>query len=217
MVAQVVATFCLESTGQTISLNQGDTLFLGRGSFVGITSNHVSRKQGMFQLTANVNNIAVTRLGTNLSLLNGKILPKDQPVPVKNADVLSLLESQFPITIGIEAPELDAGDHNVSVEQSSERSDSLPSCAIGAQGNLISESLRAMKERAKEQDAAFQRRVREQDQHTRLDDDMSEHTSDSGDDGNEEKNASDISAESSLICEDLSDLEDSSHKVMHLE
>jgi hypothetical protein len=42
----VVLTLCNKSTGQILELKHNSTLDIGRSSFNGIASNHISRKQG---------------------------------------------------------------------------------------------------------------------------------------------------------------------------
>jgi hypothetical protein len=51
MSKPVVAALRLKSTGQTLELCRDSTLLVGRGSFAGITSPHVSRKQGKQEIT----------------------------------------------------------------------------------------------------------------------------------------------------------------------
>ncbi|KAF9349637.1 hypothetical protein BGX26_012098 [Mortierella sp. AD094] len=100
MTAQVVATLCLESTGQTLELRQDATLLIGRGTFTGVTSTHIIK---IFSVS---NEVRAVRLGSNRSQWNGKTLPKDAPVLLRTGGVLTLLETDFPVVIKILQQEL---------------------------------------------------------------------------------------------------------------
>ncbi|CAO3567273.1 unnamed protein product [Mortierella alpina] len=206
--APAVATFRLHSTGQTLSLRQGDALLLGRGSFTGITSSHISRKQ--VKLSSNGADITVTRLGTNQSLLNGNDIPKDLPVPVKDKDILTLLELQHPITIEVHSPEQAVDKSAIPADPSSPEHPASSSNVEGLRDVLFALPTKPAQQLSPRVTPLGQA----QDQVQRMDmDDSPENTSDSEPDHKDDQqlhNTSDISAESSLICEDLSDLEETS-------
>ncbi|KAF9198927.1 E3 ubiquitin ligase [Haplosporangium sp. Z 27] len=115
----VVATLCQKSTGQTLELSQDASLLIGRGTFTGITSIHISRKQ--VQITSASNDVKVIRLGTNRSFWNGELLPKDTPVVLNTSGTLTLLELEFPIEINILAQESEKQiDLDVKMEEKSQ-------------------------------------------------------------------------------------------------
>ncbi|KAF8982337.1 E3 ubiquitin ligase [Entomortierella lignicola] len=115
----VIATLCQKSTGQTLELNQDTSLLIGRGTFTGITSIHISRKQ--VQITSTSNEVKVIRLGTNRSFWNGELLPKDTPVVLNTSGTLTLLEMDFPIEINILPQESEKQiDLDVKMEEKSQ-------------------------------------------------------------------------------------------------
>ncbi|KAF9352080.1 hypothetical protein BGX34_000206 [Mortierella sp. NVP85] len=92
MSKPVVAALRLNSTGQTLELCRDSTLLVGRSSFAGITSPHVE---------STGDKVTITRLGANRSLMDGKILEKNTPVPLENGALVTLLESEYQVTVEI--------------------------------------------------------------------------------------------------------------------
>ncbi|KAF9571513.1 hypothetical protein EC968_000476 [Mortierella alpina] len=138
-------------------------------------------------------------------MLNGKDLPKETPTPVKNMDILTLLELQHPITIELHTPEQTVDKVTTSAGPSSPKQQARPSNAEELRDALFSLPFKEAQQPG--YNAALRGKV--QDKVQRMDvDDSPENTSDSEPDNNVDQNTSDISAESSLICEDLSDIED---------
>ncbi|KAF9289338.1 hypothetical protein BGZ68_009552 [Mortierella alpina] len=143
-------------------------------------------------------------------MLNGRDLPKDLHVPVKDKDILTLLELQHPITIEVHSPEQaeQAVDKSaLSAGSSSSKQQVGPSNVKGLRDALFSLPIKEAQHPSHNSVALPQ--VQRMDM-----DDSPENTSDSELDDKEDQrlqNTSDVSAESSLICEDLSDLEDNSN------
>ncbi|KAI7818222.1 hypothetical protein BC939DRAFT_463677 [Gamsiella multidivaricata] len=239
----VIATLCLKSTGQTLQLAQDTTLFIGRGSFAGVTSTHISRKQ--VQVISKADVVTVTRLGINRSMLDGKELPKDTPVPLHSDNILTLLEHEYPIAIQILLAEPFSKDikdmeehtnntnHKRPLEQQEPEFISTKALKTGpvsfirnnpplAYNSHHQQHLRIVScPRSTDRSDAVTAAVKDEANlsvisiHSRQgsdplehEDNMSEATSDSEnyDAVQDQHSSSDISAESSIICSDLSDL-----------
>ncbi|KAG0053567.1 hypothetical protein BGZ83_000851 [Gryganskiella cystojenkinii] len=234
------ATITYKGTGQTIALDPG-TIVLGRGSLLGILSAHVSRKQGkrVIVTTSPTFEVSVVRHGTNRSLLNGKELLKDVPTTIHDGDLLTLLETEYPISFEINRPEivLSASKHSQKSSVGvSQKENSLPQplpcppqvpvdsqitsttnpTTVVAEATAVEDSVK------RGQDNAFYQRVKvttAAEQVMDLDEQLSETTSDSAAEEerypategpeSEVEEEDYISDESSIICEDLSDLESS--------
>ncbi|KAG0263364.1 hypothetical protein BG011_008885 [Mortierella polycephala] len=225
MTPHVAATLCLSSTGQTLDLEHGATLVLGRGTFVGITSCHISRRQVL--VISNDNDITLIRQGTNRSLLDGLSLPKDKP-------------HEYPITIDILPLDLQGDSVKMTRRQSASLQSPAPvtSPFITLTSNVTAPSVASykgpepehgyvvtrasvrrlanIKESTMDRQASAQRRTKEDTaiRHLDIDDQVSDTTSDSeGDEDqvHEGRHSSVISAESSFVCDDLSDMDDGEH------
>ncbi|KAF9968375.1 hypothetical protein BGZ70_004535 [Mortierella alpina] len=165
----------------------------------------------LVKVDSNGAEITVTRLGTNRSLLNGKDLPKGLPVPIKNRDILTLLELQHPITIEVHSPEQAVDKSAISAGPSSSKHPARSNNVEGLRDALFALPIQPAQQ-VTPPVAPQKEQVQEQLQRMDMDD-SPENTSDSEPDDKDDQrleNTSDISAESSLICEDLSDLEESS-------
>ncbi|KAK3814072.1 MAG: hypothetical protein J3Q66DRAFT_402651 [Benniella sp.] len=88
MSKPVVAALRLKSTGQTLELSRDSVLLVGRGSFA-------------VQVESTGDKVIITRLGANRSLMDGKILEKNTPVPLENGALVTLLESEYQVTVEI--------------------------------------------------------------------------------------------------------------------
>ncbi|KAF9930418.1 hypothetical protein BGZ75_005421 [Mortierella antarctica] len=145
-------------------------------------------------------------------MLNGKDLPKDVLVPVKNKDILTLLELQHPITIEVHSPEQAVDKSAISAGPSSSKQQARPSDVEGLRDAVFALPIKEAQQ--PNYNVALQGKVQTPPVQRMDMDDSPENTSDSEPDDKDNQrlqNTSDISAESSLICEDLSDLEDNSH------
>ncbi|KAK5822580.1 hypothetical protein F5H01DRAFT_146981 [Linnemannia elongata] len=94
-----VATLTFIETGQVVHLLLDTTLIIGRNTFVGVKSPHISRKQ--VQLTSQGDEITITNLGTNRSSLNGTVLSNDIPSKVKDGDFITLIEDKFRVQVQV--------------------------------------------------------------------------------------------------------------------
>ncbi|KAF9930763.1 hypothetical protein FBU30_011299 [Linnemannia zychae] len=94
-----VATFLYPASGQVETLKRDSTLILGRNTFNGITSAHISRKQVL--ITSKGDEITITNLGTNRSLLNGRPFSKEMSLYLKDEDVITLVETPYRVLVQI--------------------------------------------------------------------------------------------------------------------
>ncbi|KAF9996675.1 hypothetical protein BGZ65_007750 [Modicella reniformis] len=259
MSSTTVAALRLRSTGQTLLLRQDATLTIGRGSFTGITSAHVSRKQGkqahtindsfgpcfalpypglprilthlgvlfhiphvLVQVISNANQITINRLGANRSLLDGKELLKDKPVPLHNGAILTLLEHEYVVIV--EIPPIDASAEikkendvipkGIEVTQS-QTSNTPKSSQITSTTSEDGPPLEVQLQQ--EEDITPERTSRRVGEETEDGRNLkiydSEGTSDSEDEYVPQslQDSFDVSDESSIICSDISDLDGDRH------
>ncbi|KAF9998682.1 hypothetical protein BGZ79_007642 [Entomortierella chlamydospora] len=208
MATQVVATLCLETTGQTLELRQDATLLIGRGTFTGVTSTHIS-----LEIISVSNEVRAVRLGSNRSLWNGKTLPKDAPVLLRTNGVLTLLESDFSIVVKILQETTSVVDNksnkidNVAKEPSIIPSKVTPPPSVlrpppPPKSPRISDQpmkeIGDMKPDGSESDVPSNADVEMREDHGRQED-------------------SDVSVESSIICRELSDLDNSVEEIHNID
>ncbi|KAF8937204.1 hypothetical protein BGZ58_003106 [Dissophora ornata] len=224
MTPRIIATLCLTSTGQTLNLHADSSLTIGRSTFAGITSPHVSRNQ--VQLTATASTVTITRLGTNRSLFNGKELPKNKPLVLHKGGLLTLLEHDIPISVEILPQELlsdganetqskvkQEGHHQLgrtTLNSLSPRINSHPASPHDIDIVPLDSPLGA----DRNNDTVIPISTHKAEVSGSLpDEDGSQSTSDSEDkdEYREQQYRGDISVESSYICEDLSELDGESN------
>ncbi|KAI8362497.1 hypothetical protein B0O80DRAFT_493479 [Mortierella sp. GBAus27b] len=200
MTTAVVAALRLKSTGQTLELRQDATLVV-------------------VQLVSAADQITITRLGPNRSLLDGKELVKNTPVPLYNGASITLLESEYLITV--EIPPIDA-----STEIKKEDEDNIPPKPAKKEtvkgqntSNVRARETRSMTSAARANpDANAQqgkdvvaalppRPIQDEIDHGEIPKEKdSEATSDS-DMEHDAQDDFDVSDESSIICSDISDID----------
>ncbi|KAF9116706.1 hypothetical protein BGX27_000088 [Mortierella sp. AM989] len=235
MTVPVVATLCLKSTGQTLELKQDATLLIGRGTFTGITSTHIS-----LQLSSTPKGVTVTRLGTNRSFWDGKSLPKDTAVLLQTAGILTLVETEFPIAIDILSQESEtnkvkkSNNSVLSKEQDQEMEMEMEkSIAASKVDTPLSSVLRSPPPSKSPSHVIPSSSVKsppssekvapdtsdqdiEMDNNRKSNGSESEDTSDSDTKRREDQvlqDNSNVSIESSIICEDLSELDSSIEEI----
>ncbi|KAG0297889.1 hypothetical protein BGZ97_004203 [Linnemannia gamsii] len=226
-MAPVVATLTLSESGQSENLLQDTTLILGRHTFEGVKSPHISRKQGKLQLTSKGDEITITNLGTNRSSLNRTALSNDTPTKVKDGDKITLIEDKFEVCVHVLKRDLStAQDTSIKKESLAGSSSNTGGGSERPKANSPAASRSPVAGTAIDAEASTATAAgltnsvltRDQDlpniQHTIKDTalrmeivDDSENTSDSDkeDAMDVDARSSDISAESSFVCEDLTD------------
>ncbi|KAF9374644.1 hypothetical protein CPB97_011987 [Podila verticillata] len=225
----VVATLSYNAAGLSLPLHLGQSIVLGRGKLLNISAQHVSRQQ--LEVTSKGNEVSAIRRGTNRSLLNGLELIKDTPTALKNGDSITLLEKDYQIIV--EIPDTivsltsssgattftgttEPRPQKLAVPEappSSLRKDGPPEKRLKLETpgpQLDKKALETIKDwKAIHTDTvrreAIQRNAENNNEDTS--DSEAEEYNRSVREENQDGNHSDVSAESSFICSDLSDLE----------
>ncbi|KAF9415726.1 hypothetical protein BGZ94_010420 [Podila epigama] len=207
----IVATLHYTSAGLSIPLHQEETLILGRGKQLGIYVQHVSRKQ--LEVASKGAEVLVTRQGTNRSLLNGQELVKDQPTLIKNGDIISLLEKEYQITVEMPnstAEQKPLAVNPVSADESAARQPGPSQEASGSVLPLDNVPLDTIGDwKAIHDDTVRRENLPRQGQDDTSDSEMEEELNRSLREARslQQEDDSDVSNESSVICDDLSDIE----------
>ncbi|KAF9169818.1 hypothetical protein BGX20_009807, partial [Mortierella sp. AD010] len=175
------------------------------------------------EITSVSNEVRAVRLGSNRSLWNGKTLPKDAPVLLRASGVLTLLESEFPVVVKIlqqkEVEATSAVDNksdkidNVALDKGQGKNNAKEPRIIPTKVTPPPSVLRPppppkspgisdqpmkgigeMKQDGSESDVPSNADVEMREDHSRQED-------------------GDVSVESSIICRDLSDLDNSVEEI----
>ncbi|KAG0094035.1 hypothetical protein BGZ93_007577 [Podila epicladia] len=222
-----VATLSYSATGLSLPLHEGQSIVLGRGKLLNISAQHVSRQQ--LEISSKGTQVLAIRRGTNRSLLNGHELIKDTPTALKNGDSITLLEKDYqiiveiPITlipftssIGAASTETTTVRHqNLATPEeltSTSRKDDAPEKKLKLETTvpvLDKQALKTIKDwKAIHTDTVRREAIqRNTENNEDTSDSEAEEHNRSIREENLNDNQSDISAESSFICSDLSDLE----------
>ncbi|KAG0036024.1 hypothetical protein BGZ82_004799 [Podila clonocystis] len=214
------------TTGLSLPLHQGQSIVLGRGKLLNISMQHVSRQQ--LEISSKGSQVMAIRRGTNRSLLNGQELIKDTPTALKNGDSITLLEKDYQIIVEIPdtihplisstaTPTGPAAAHpqiltTPEIPTSTSRKDGPPEKKIKLETPVPLLDKQAL-ETIKDWKAIHTDTVRREaiQRNTENNEDTSDSEAEAHNrsirEENLNDNQSDISAESSFICSDLSDLE----------
>ncbi|KAG0354443.1 hypothetical protein BG005_006482 [Podila minutissima] len=225
--ATTVATLSYSATGLSLPLRQGQSIVLGRSKLLNILVQHVSRQQ--LEISSKGTQVLAIRRGTNRSLLNGHELIKDTPTALKNGDSITLLEKDYQIIVEIpdtivpltsstgETPTGPTVARNQSLTTpeaptSPSRKDGPPEKKLKLETPiplLDKQALKTIKDwKAIHTDTVRREAIQRNTDHNEdTSDSEAEAHNRSIRDENLDDNQSDISAESSFICSDLSDLE----------
>ncbi|KAG0329333.1 hypothetical protein BG000_000102 [Podila horticola] len=218
----IVATLSYSTTGLSLSLHLGQSIVLGRGKLLNISVQHVSRQQ--LEITSKGIQVLAIRRGTNRSLLNGHELIKDTPTELKDGDSITLLEKDYQIVVAIPDTIVPLASSTGSTEPRPQNltTSEAPSSTSRKDGRLEKKlKLEApiplldkhALETIKDWKAIHTDTVRREaiQRNTENNEDTSNSESEDHNrsirEENLDENQSDISAESSFICSDLSDLE----------
>ncbi|KAG0011003.1 hypothetical protein BGZ81_002440 [Podila clonocystis] len=222
-----VAIISYSATGLSLPLHQGQSIVLGRGKLLNISVQHVSRQQ--LEISSKGSQVVAIRRGTNRSLLNGQELIKDTPTALKNGDSITLLEKDYQIIVEIPETIVSLISSTVAtptgstaarpqilttpqIPTSTSRKDGPPEKKIKLETPVPLLDKHAL-ETIKDWKAIHTDTVRREavQRNTENDEDTSDSEAEAHSRSIREENLNDnqseISAESSFICSDLSDLE----------